>query len=107
MISYEGLLKLGFSKGDFELQDDSDGNGVYIAEWLSDQPQPSEADITTAHAEWEAEYDATQYQRDRQPNYPSLADFADAYYWEKKGDSTLMDAYVAKCDKVKLDYPKE
>ena len=58
MISYNGLIKLGFTSDDFKLQDDSNGNGVYIKEWLSDSPQPSEANITTAHNEWQAEYDA-------------------------------------------------
>ena len=53
-----------------------------------------------------AEYVATQYQRDRQPEYPPLADFADAYYWSQKGDDTKMTAYVAACDAVKTKYPK-
>jgi hypothetical protein len=54
----------------------------------------------------QAELDATQYQRDRQPEYPSLATFADAYYWAQKGDNTKMDEYVASCDAVKAKYPK-
>ena len=54
MITSQGLKKLGFTnRVDFKLQDDSDGNGVYIAEWLSDQPQPSVADIEAAHNEWQ------------------------------------------------------
>ena len=61
MITYNGLIQLGFTSLDFLLQDDSDGNGTYIAEWLSDKPQPSEADITTADAQAQAEYDANQY----------------------------------------------
>jgi len=67
MITSNGLVHLGFNADtDFSLQDDSDGNGVYIAEWNSDKPQPSEADITTADNEWQAIYDNNQYQRDRQ-----------------------------------------
>ena len=49
---------------------------------------------------------ATQYQRDREPLYPPLADFADAYYWAQKGDDSLMTSYVAACAKVKADNPK-
>ena len=49
---------------------------------------------------------ANAYKEQRAPEYPSLAEFADAYYWAQKGDNTLMDAYVAKCDAVKSTYPK-
>jgi len=49
---------------------------------------------------------ATQYQRNREPLYPPLADLADAYYWSQKGDDSLMTAYVAACDTVKAAHPK-
>jgi ribosome-interacting GTPase 1 len=49
---------------------------------------------------------ANAYKEQRASEYPTLADFADAYYWAQKGDNTLMDAYVAKCDDVKTKYPK-
>ena len=49
---------------------------------------------------------ATQYQRQRASEYPSMAAFADAYYWAQKGDNTKMDEYVAACDAVKAKYPK-
>jgi len=76
MITAKGLQQLGFiSLTDFVLQDDSDGNGTYIAEWLSDQPQPSLADIEAAHAVWQAIYDNNQYQRDR--NYAPTGDQLD------------------------------
>jgi len=78
MITSQGLTKLGFNPDiDFILQDDSDGKGVYIAEWLSDQPQPSEAEIEQAHTEWQAEYDSNQYARDRATQYAPLADQLD------------------------------
>jgi len=54
----------------------------------------------------EASVNATAYQLDREPEYPSLATFADAYYWAQKGDNTKMDEYVAACDAVKAKYPK-
>ena len=77
-------------------------------EWLdTEQTQPTDAEITAEVARLQAEYDANKYQRDRAPEYPTLADFADAYYWAQKGDNTLMDAYVAKCDAVKAKYPKD
>jgi hypothetical protein len=42
----------------------------------------------------------------RQAEYPTLADFADAYYWSQNGDNTKMTAYLEKCDEVKSKYPK-
>ena len=42
----------------------------------------------------------------RQAEYPSLADFADAYYWAQNGDDTKMTAYIEKCEAVKTKYPK-
>jgi len=75
---------------------DADGNQITLDQSLVD----------AAAAELAAEAAATQYQRDRQPEYPSLATFADAYYWAQKGDNTKMDEYVASCDAVKAKYPK-
>lgn len=43
----------------------------------------------------------------RKAAYPSITDFADAYVKAGSGDSTDMDAYVAKCLAVKLQYPKD
>ena len=56
MITSKGLQQLGFSKSDFLLEDD--GSGVRIAEWNSDQAQPSVDDIEVAHAEWVTAHDA-------------------------------------------------
>jgi len=42
----------------------------------------------------------------RQAEYPSLADFADAYYWAQNGDDTKMTAYIEKCAEVKAKFPK-
>ena len=55
----------------------------------------------------QAYVDAHAYIAKRQAEYPSLADFADAYYWMQKGQTDLMDEYVAKCDAVKNKFPKE
>ena len=49
-----------------------------------------------------AEYDANQYQRDRQ--YPSIGDQLDMQYWDQvNGTTTWKDAIA----KVKADNPKE
>jgi len=81
MITSHGLEKLGFDlKNDFVLRDDGDGV-VYVSEWKSAQPQPSEAEIEAAHAEWQAEFDAQAYSRNRQAEYPSLNELIVAL-WE-------------------------
>jgi len=99
-MSYQALIKLGFSESDFILQNDSDGNGAYIAQWNSASPQPTEAEIETAHAEWQAEQDATQYQRDRQAEYPSIEECVHAIL-----DDDL-NALQAKRAEIKARYPK-
>ena len=62
--------------------------------------------VTKARTELDEEYAKTAYQSVRQPLYPSLGDFADAMYWNSKGDSSKLTAYYAACEKVKTDNPK-
>jgi len=107
MITTEGLQKLGFeSLTDYRLEADNDGV-VFISSWNSASPQPTEAEIETAHAEWQAEHDSKAYARARATAYPSVADFMEAYT-EKEigGDSTKWDAYVTAYNKVRTDNPK-
>ncbi|GGG06710.1 hypothetical protein GCM10010912_59210 [Paenibacillus albidus] len=40
---------------DFEIRDDSDGKGPYIAEWNLEEPQPTEEELQAA---WEAYLEA-------------------------------------------------
>ena len=103
MSKVHALEQLGFEpQVDFRLYDNSDGNGQQM-EWLSSDPQPSDAEIATA----QATYDAKAYARTRETAYPSIADFMEAYT-EKEigGDSTKWDAYVTAYNKVRTDNPK-
>jgi hypothetical protein len=50
--------------------------------------------------------DPDAYKYSRAKEYPSLADFADAYYWAQNGDDTKMTAYIEKCAEVKQKFPK-
>ena len=76
MITANGLQQLGFKiDTDFVLQDD--GAGAYIKEWNSASPQPTEAEIETAHAEWQAKHDSQEYARNRQAEYPEIGDQLD------------------------------
>ena len=80
------------SKGAF----DASGNAVTL----------EQSKIDAARVTLDAEAAAKAYQSVRQPLYPSLGDFADAMYWNSKGDSTKLEAYYAACEKVKTDNPK-
>ena len=65
-----------------------------------------QSDIDAARTTLDTEAAKIAYQSVRQPLYPSLGDFADAMYWNNKGDSTKLTAYYAACEKVKTDNPK-
>ena len=67
----------------------------------------TEEQIDTKLSELTAEYDALAYARDRKFKYPLLDEFVEAYT-EKEfgGDSTKMDAYKIKYEKVRSDNPK-
>ena len=90
--AYPNVVSIGDNYGAF----DADGNQIELDQALVD----------AAAAELAAEAAATQYQRDRQPEYPSLATLADALYWSNQGDNTKLDAYYAACAAVKAKYPK-
>ena len=106
MITANGLIKLGFVlQTDFILQDD--GAGAYIKEWKSASPQPTEAEIEAAHNEWQAEYDAQEYARNRQAEYPSINDLIVAL-WENVVEERASAVVSLEADRqaVKTKYPK-
>jgi len=86
--SHSTVVQIDDSTGAF----DKDGNSVTL-----DQTKIDAARV---------ELNKLSYQSTRQPLYPSLEDFADAMYWNSKGDSTKLEAYYAACEKVKTDNPK-
>ena len=48
--------------------------------WLNGTPEISKADIIAKQAELKTAYDAKDYQRKRQPEYPTIGDQLDALY---------------------------
>ena len=70
--------------------------------WMDkEQTQPTDSEIDAEVTRLQAEYDALQYQRDRQ--YPSIGDQLDMqYHDELNGTTTWKDAVA----KVKADNPK-
>ena len=90
--AYPSAVTIDDSAGAF----DKDGKSVTLVQ----------SDIDTARATLDSDYAKVKYKDDRQPLYPPLADFADAMYWNSKGDSSKLTAYYAACEKVKADNPK-
>ena len=81
-----------------------DGTGAFDKDGKSITLEQSKID--TARTEFDTEAAKIAYLSVRQPLYPSLGDFADAMYWNSKGDSSKLTAYYAACEKVKTDNPK-
>jgi len=100
-------MRLGFDPSSFVLQNDRNGQGTYIAQWHSDQPQPSVAEIEAAHTEWQAEYDSQAYSRNRQTEYPSIDELVVAL-WEGVVEERMasVTALEGLRQAVKAKYPK-
>jgi hypothetical protein len=69
-----------------------------------DYPAP-EYDLKFGCLEFPEEVPLT-YQELRRKAYPPPSELADALYWQSKNDNTKMEAYLLKCEEVKLMYPK-
>ena len=70
-------------------------------EWFNNTPEISKADILAKQTELQAEYDAQDYARKREGEYPSVQDLVVALY-----DTDDKAAIEAKRAEVKAKYPK-
>ena len=68
--------------------------------WLNGTAVISKADIVAKQAELKVAYDAKEYQRKRQPEYPSMADQLDDIYHNG------IDGWKATIKTTKDKYPK-
>ena len=102
-----GLIHLGFdAEKDFNCQDDADGKGPYIAAWYSDKPQPSEKQIATAIKAYEAEWNAQEYARQREAEYPTWNEVNEAMAEKLEGRGEKWEAISQKRQAVRAKYPK-
>ena len=92
--AYPSIVTIDDSFVDYGL--DSSGEKVSIVQ----------SKVDTARSTLDAEAAAIAYKSVREPLYPPLGDFADAMYWNSKGDSSKLTAYYAACEKVKTANPK-
>ena len=73
-----------------------------ISQWLDDRPQPTDAEISEEQSRLQAEYDAKDWERNRQAQYPSIEDCIHALL---DGGDTLTDLQAAR-QLVKDNNPK-
>jgi len=72
--------------------------------WLGDEStKPSKEAVENEMQQLLLQHNATQYQRDREAEYPPITDYLDGVV---KGDQAQVDAYIAACQAVKDKYPK-
>jgi len=72
--------------------------------WLSDDvKKPTKKAVDAEIKRLKKEYDDTEYQRLRQPEYPPIEHYLDGVV---KGDQAQVDAYIAACLEVKSKFPK-
>jgi hypothetical protein len=89
---------------DVKLQDNSDGKGVFIAEWNLDIAQPTEAQLNALEAQANEVERLNLVKANRANEYPDFKDYLDGIV---KGDQAQIDKYIADCLAVKAKYPKE
>lgn len=94
-----GLIKLGF-KPDIDFIASETG-GIQSFVWLSEASKPTDTEIENASGLYDDEYDANQYQRDRQ--YPAIGEQLDMQYHDLLDGTTTWKDVIAK---VKSDNPK-
>ena len=88
---------------DVKLQDNSNGQGAYIAEWNLDIPQPTDEQLASYEtagntAETNAGIDAT-----RRSQYGTWQQQMEMIYKDQKNGTTTFKDH---CDKVRSDNPK-
>ena len=89
---------LGLNRNEYRLNQSNTPH--HITEWIGPDPQPTQAELETAWAEWQAEYNSQEYARLRKAEYPSIEECVHAIL-----DDDLV-ALQAKRAEVKARFPK-
>jgi len=95
--------EIDFSK-EVRLVDNSDGKGVFIAEWNLDIPKPTEKQLNSLEKQANEVERLNEIKANRANEYPDFKDYLDGIV---KGDQAQIDKYIADCLAVKAKYPKE
>jgi len=94
-LQFTAIRSLVGDEGEFEI------SGADVVTFLEGTTPVTEDQITTEMTRIQAEYDAQEYARKRQLEYPSIADLVVALY-----DTDDKSAIETKREAVKLKYPK-
>ena len=94
-----GVSDVDFMK-DVMLQDDSNGQGVYIKEWNLDIAQPTDDQLATYSSEGDTLENNSTIRATRRAAYGDIGDQLDEIYKD-------MDAWKARIAQIKADNPKE
>ena len=94
-----GVSNVDFTT-DVKLQDDSDGNGVYIKEWNLDIAQPTDAQLSAQESSANTEETNNAVRATRKAAYGDIGDQLDEIYKD-------IDAWKARIAQIKADNPKE
>jgi len=78
-------------------------NGDEVISYECDDPIPTDAQILDEANRLQQDYVDKQYQRDRQPVYPTIQDQLDMLYWDKVNNT---DNWKQAIDAVKSAHPK-
>ena len=99
------INRLGLNGNRYRL--DQSNPPHYFIEWSGSDPQPTEAELQSAWDSYVAEQAATQYQRDRQAEYPSIDELVVAL-WEGVVEERMASVTALEADRqaVKTKYPK-
>ena len=92
--------EIDFTK-DVRLQDNSDGNGVFIAEWNLDIPKPTMAQLDAYEAQANIVESNQAQVQNRIKEYGSIAEQIE--YITENG----IEAWQSKVNSIKAKYPKE
>lgn len=79
------------------------GDDVNTIVWENGTKPIPANQILAKQKELQAEYEAKQYQRDRQKEYPSIADQLDMLYWDKVNGT---ENWLNSIESVKSKFPK-
>ena len=89
---------------DVRLQDNSDGNGVFIAEWNLDIAKPTLAQLDAYEVQANEVERLNLVKANRTNEYPDFKENLDGIV---KGDNAQVQKYINDCLAVKAKYPKE
>ena len=83
-------------------------NDLSTLEWSSENslPRPTDAEITAELDIQMAAFNAKQYQRDRQPEYPDVKSQLDMLYHDIKDGKLDSGTWIAAVEAVKTKHPK-